>query len=92
MGEEDALKAATFRRLHPRLYLERFLAEDVRPDGRAEDEFRGLAVNVGAFLLAHVTLALMCPSRIHHKRGWVGTRETGRHDRRLRREGGNCGT
>jgi exosome complex component RRP43 len=47
--EEDALKAATFQRLHPRLYLERFLAEDVRPDGRAEDEFRGLAVNVGAF-------------------------------------------
>ncbi|KAJ3574687.1 hypothetical protein NP233_g1608 [Leucocoprinus birnbaumii] len=36
-GEGDAssaFKAAIFQRLHPRVYLERFLAEDVRPDGR----------------------------------------------------------
>ncbi|KXN88999.1 Exosome complex component RRP43 [Leucoagaricus sp. SymC.cos] len=37
-GREDddsvAFKAAIFQRLHPRVYLERFLAEDVRPDGR----------------------------------------------------------
>jgi exosome complex component RRP43 len=47
---DDALKAATFRRLHPRLYLDRFLAEAVRPDGRAADEPRALSVNVGAYM------------------------------------------
>jgi exosome complex component RRP43 len=47
--EAEALKAATFRRLHPRLYLERFLVEGVRTDGRAENEFRDVAVNVGMF-------------------------------------------
>ncbi|KAF5321294.1 hypothetical protein D9619_000195 [Psilocybe cf. subviscida] len=45
--ESDALKAAVFQRLHPRAYLERFVAENVRPDGRAFEEFRGLSVNVG---------------------------------------------
>jgi hypothetical protein len=45
--DDDALKAATFQRLHPRLYLERFLAEGVRPDGRTTDDFRALAVNAG---------------------------------------------
>lgn len=51
----DSLKAAIFQRLHPRVYLERFLAEDVRPDGRAlgtvgkeENEiWRDISINVG---------------------------------------------
>jgi hypothetical protein len=52
-GEDDAssaFKAAIFQRLHPRVYLERFLAEDVRPDGRSlgtvhqEIETRGSSV------------------------------------------------
>jgi hypothetical protein len=94
LGEsaEDALKAATFRRLHPRLYLERFLAEDVRPDGRAEDEFRGLAVNVGAFSKDQVGACLTTFTRVSYERGWIGTRQTGRHDHRLRRQSRNCGT
>ena len=36
-----------FQRLHPRVYLERFLAEDVRPDGRPFNVARDVAVNVG---------------------------------------------
>jgi exosome complex component RRP43 len=48
--ESDALKASIFQRLHPRIYLERFLAENVRPDGRELPAFRELAVNVGSFL------------------------------------------
>ena len=47
--EQTALKAATFRRLHPQLYLERFLAENVRPDGRELDEWRDVSVNVGLY-------------------------------------------
>ncbi len=45
--EQDALKAAVFQRLHPRVYLERYIAEDIRPDGRAFWEFRDVDVNVG---------------------------------------------
>jgi len=45
--EQDTLKAAVFQRLHPRLYLERFFAEDIRPDGRTFDGFRDVSVNVG---------------------------------------------
>ena len=45
--EQDALRAATFQRLHPKVYLERFLAENVRPDGRGFDEWREVSVNVG---------------------------------------------
>jgi len=50
--EQDALKAAVFQRLHPRLYLERFIAEDVRPDGRAFDTFRHVSLNVGSISTA----------------------------------------
>jgi hypothetical protein len=49
--EQDALKAAVFQRLHPRVYLERFIAEDVRPDGRAFDTFRHVSLNVGEHFL-----------------------------------------
>ncbi|TCD64232.1 hypothetical protein EIP91_004334 [Steccherinum ochraceum] len=51
-AEEIALKAATFRRLHPKLYLERFLAENVRPDGRAFGEWRDVSLNVGSISTA----------------------------------------
>lgn len=53
----DSLKAAIFQRLHPRVYLERFLAEGVRPDGRAlgclvdkaeeKEIWRDVSINVG---------------------------------------------
>jgi polyribonucleotide nucleotidyltransferase len=45
--KQDALRAAVFQRLHPRAYLERYIAEDVRPDGRTFLEFRDVYVNVG---------------------------------------------
>lgn len=49
VAEEKALKVSTFRRLHPRVYLERFLSEKVRPDGRELDESRDVTVNVGSY-------------------------------------------
>lgn len=42
-----ALKASTFKRLHPRAYLERFLVEGYRPDGRVPSAFRDTTANVG---------------------------------------------
>ncbi|KAJ4465019.1 ribosomal protein S5 domain 2-type protein [Lentinula edodes] len=55
-AEKEALKAATFQRLHPQIYLQRFLEEKIRPDGRsiADDEnedthaWRNVEVNVGS--------------------------------------------
>ena len=44
---QEALKVAVFQRLHPTLYLDRFLEENVRPDGRPLDAFRDISVNVG---------------------------------------------
>ncbi|KZT70290.1 hypothetical protein DAEQUDRAFT_744783 [Daedalea quercina L-15889] len=51
-AEQDVLRAATFQRLHPRVYLERFLAENVRPDGREFHEWREVSVNVGSISTA----------------------------------------
>ncbi|KAG6899991.1 hypothetical protein C0993_004610 [Termitomyces sp. T159_Od127] len=45
--EDEALKASVFQRLHPRVYLERFLAENFRPDGRVPDAWRDVNLNVG---------------------------------------------
>jgi exosome complex component RRP43 len=45
--EEQERAAAVFQRLHPRAYLERYIAEDVRPDGRSFLDFRDVFVNVG---------------------------------------------
>ena len=47
-SEHDALKALTFQRLHPKAYLERFLAEGFRPDGRGLGDWRDIFINVGA--------------------------------------------
>ena len=44
---DEALKVAVFQRLHPRAYLERFLAENIRPDKRLCDGFRDVHVNAG---------------------------------------------
>ncbi|KAG8852346.1 hypothetical protein FRB96_008692 [Tulasnella sp. 330] len=48
----SALDASTFQRLHPRAYLERFLAEGIRPDGRESEEWRQVSVNVGSISTA----------------------------------------
>jgi hypothetical protein len=75
----DSLKAAIFQRLHPRVYLERFLAEDVRPDGRAigcavegvgvkGEIWRDVSINVGMlfpFCLRH-SLAFFLSCSIRH--------------------------
>jgi exosome complex component RRP43 len=45
--ESQSLKASVFQRLHPRVYLERFLEEGVRPDGRSFDQWRDVSVNLG---------------------------------------------
>ncbi|PPQ94826.1 hypothetical protein CVT25_007463 [Psilocybe cyanescens] len=50
--EQDTLQAAVFQRLHPRLYLEKYIAEGVRPDGRAFGEGREVSVNVGSISTA----------------------------------------
>jgi exosome complex component RRP43 len=64
-SQDDSLKASIFQRLHPRAYLERFLSEGFRPDGRPilspssspspDDlsEFRDINVNVGSIQTAN---------------------------------------
>lgn len=52
-AQSDALRAQIFQRLHPHAYLERFLAEGVRPDGREPREWRDVSVNVGVFSSRH---------------------------------------
>ncbi|KAG9015404.1 hypothetical protein FRB94_000008 [Tulasnella sp. JGI-2019a] len=48
----SSLNASTFQRLHPRAYLERFLAEGIRPDGRECEEWRPVSVNLGSISTA----------------------------------------
>ncbi|KAH8118854.1 ribosomal protein S5 domain 2-type protein [Phellopilus nigrolimitatus] len=50
--QDSSLQAETFRRLHPRAYLERFLSEGFRPDGREKDDWRDVSVNVGSISTA----------------------------------------
>jgi exosome complex component RRP43 len=47
MTSSQQNEISTFQRLHPRAYLERFLAEGIRPDAREPNTFRNLDVNVG---------------------------------------------
>lgn len=61
-AEQEALKASTFQRLHPRVYLERFLAENIRPDGRACDAWRDVSVNVGALSSRRISSLDLNPS------------------------------
>ncbi|KAJ8596856.1 hypothetical protein M405DRAFT_756868 [Rhizopogon salebrosus TDB-379] len=51
-ASDDTLRAQIFQRLHPRVYLERFIAEKFRPDGRTFDEWRNVSVNVGSISTA----------------------------------------
>ena len=46
------LNAHIFQRLHPKAYLERFLAEQLRPDGRETTEWRDIFVHVGSISTA----------------------------------------
>jgi exosome complex component RRP43 len=59
----DAIKASIFQRLHPRIYFERFVSENIRPDGRDFDAWRDVSVNVGMNTLIFVKLVnLTSPS------------------------------
>jgi exosome complex component RRP43 len=49
--EGTAIGAPIFQRLHPKIYLERFISEDVRPDGREFGAWRDISVNVGKVAL-----------------------------------------
>ncbi|KIK48541.1 hypothetical protein CY34DRAFT_798029 [Suillus luteus UH-Slu-Lm8-n1] len=49
---DETLRAQIFQRLHPRVYLERFIAENIRPDGRTFDEWRSVSVNAGSISTA----------------------------------------
>ena len=44
---ENTLRAQIFQRLHPKAYLERFLSEELRPDGREKEDWRDVSFNVG---------------------------------------------
>ncbi|KIO22018.1 hypothetical protein M407DRAFT_79633 [Tulasnella calospora MUT 4182] len=46
------LDAKTFQRLHPRAYLERFLSEGIRPDGREPNTWRDVSLNTGSISTA----------------------------------------
>ncbi|TIB95991.1 ribosomal protein S5 domain 2-like protein [Wallemia mellicola] len=46
--EQTEIDAATYRRLRPREYLNRFLGNDLRMDGRRLDEFRSTSINQGS--------------------------------------------
>lgn len=44
---QDVIKASIFQRLHPRVYFEHFISENVRPDRRNFDAWRDVSTNVG---------------------------------------------
>ncbi|KAI5994138.1 ribosomal protein S5 domain 2-type protein [Pisolithus albus] len=44
--QSDELRAQIFQRLHPHAYLDRFLVEGVRPDGRTPEEWRDAFINL----------------------------------------------
>ncbi|GAA95876.1 uncharacterized protein L969DRAFT_88717 [Mixia osmundae IAM 14324] len=50
--DDAAATAAIYKRLYPRAYLERFLHEGIRPDGRAFDECRPCSSDTGSVTTA----------------------------------------
>jgi exosome complex component RRP43 len=50
-SKQGAAAAVVFKRLHPARYLEKFLAEGYRPDGRKVRGWRDVSINVGKFLV-----------------------------------------
>jgi exosome complex component RRP43 len=76
---------SVFQRLHPHAYLERFLAEGVRPDGRAPRAWRDVSVNVGACHPRRPPSAHPRRLRVHRRR--VRPRAHGQDPRRVWRQG-----
>ncbi|KAJ3824880.1 ribosomal protein S5 domain 2-type protein [Lentinula raphanica] len=74
VAQKEANKAAIFQRLHPRIYLERFLEEKIRPDGRSiaqndegENAWRNVEVNVGGRCPLSLSYWLSEVSAFYHK-------------------------
>lgn len=81
MSKDGDIKAAVFQRLHPRLYLERFIAENVRPDGREFMAWREVSINVGTVLACDINRILTALlDRIHHYCRWVSVGTHGRYN------------
>jgi exosome complex component RRP43 len=56
----SALTPALFRRLHPKPYLDKFIASEVRPDGRplagtGSERWREASINTGKQLKAEAS-------------------------------------
>jgi hypothetical protein len=79
---EDAVKAAVFQRLHPRVYLERFLQENIRPDGRTPNAWRDILINVGKLYLPSY-ISYLPPDRLYLYRKWIRSCTLGGHYGRL---------
>lgn len=47
LSDRDITEAAAYKRLYPVEYLQRFVIENVRPDGRNKDQAREVKINVG---------------------------------------------
>lgn len=47
-----------FQRLHPKTYLERFIAEGIRPDGREPTSWRNVSVNAGTYVHSYAIIVL----------------------------------
>lgn len=84
-SDQESLKAAVFQRLHPRIYLERFVAENVRPDGRDFDGWRDVSVNVGMLWTVSEWLyrIINLVYRFDHNCKRVCPRANGRHYDRM---------
>jgi len=52
MADSISLEASTFKLLRPKAFLSRFLAENIRPDGRSFHSFRSTAVTTGSISTA----------------------------------------
>jgi len=51
--EFDMMDGSIYQRLHPHTYLRRFLERGVRTDGRKEDDWRSVGINVGSISTAN---------------------------------------
>lgn len=56
--QTQAEKAEVFKRLHPDEYLDRFLAQGYRPDGRKVDGWRDVSINIGMLTMQYALRGL----------------------------------
>lgn len=78
-----------FQRLNPRAYLEKFFAENIRPDGREFGEWRNVNVNLGRYDVPFGQVDSFLSNffpfiRLYNYRRWVCLGQNGKHYCRLR--------